>query len=145
MGSSYTEYKGYGFWARDDGLEVWLRLLVEEIDKSESMPDWLKAARDHWFLQATVGFRGWIHPELDDYLLSQDRVNLVVRLSEDVLKWLGEQDERFSQEYLISLGTSRESWWAAEIEVEIFAQVGRKFIELLRGELKTDASTSPVF
>ncbi len=145
MGSSFIDFKDYGFWSRDDGIEVWLSLLVREIDRLDSVPDWLKEARDHWLLQATVGFGGWIHPQLDDYLVTQDRINLVLMLSERVLKWLNEQGEYFSQEYLTSLDTSRESWWTAEIEVEMFAQVGRKFIELLRGELKTDASTSPVF
>jgi hypothetical protein len=145
MGSSFIDFKDYGFWARDDGIEVWLSLIVREIDQLESIPDWLKKARDHWYTQATVGFGGWIHPQLDDYLVRQDRINFVIMLSERVLKWLNEQGEYLSQEYLLSLGTSRKSWWANEIKVEMFAQVGRKFIELLRGELKTDASTSPVF
>ena len=147
MGSSFIDFKDYGFWARDAGIEVWLYLLVQEIDKLESIPDWLKEARDHWFLQATVGFVGWIHPQLDEYLVSEDRVNLLIMLSERVLKRLNEQGAYLSAAYLNSLGVGGNGYhqWTAAVEVEIFARVGRKFIELLRGELKTDASTSPVF
>jgi len=146
MGSSFIDFKNYGFWARDAGIEVWLYLLVQEIDRLESIPDWLKETRDHWHTQATVGFSGWIHPQLDDYLISQDRINLAVTLSERVLKWLNEQGEYLSQGYLNSLGVGGTgSQWVADVEVEMFARVGRKLIELLRSELKTDASTSPVF
>jgi hypothetical protein len=70
----------------------------------------------------------------------------VVMLSERVLRWFNEQGEYLSPVYLNSLGVGGAGvQWAADVEVEIFACVGRKFIELLRGELKTDASTSPVF
>jgi hypothetical protein len=34
---------------------------------------------------------------------------------------------------------------AVDVEVAVFAQIGSKFRELLRGELKTDETTSPVF
>jgi len=147
MGSSFIDFKDYGFWGSDGRIEVWLYLLVQEVDKLESIPDWLEEARDHWLLLATVGFGGCIHPQLDDYHVGQDRINLVVTLSERVLKWLNEQGEHLSQEYLNSFGLPHTGAWgyAGDVEVEIFAQVGRKFVALLRGELKTDASTSPVF
>lgn len=148
MGSSFIDFKDYGFWARDGAIEVWLYLLVQEIDKLESVPDWLKEARNHWHEQATVGFVGWIHPQLDDYLVSQDRINLVIQLSQRVLTWLSEQGEYLSQEYLNSLGLPHAGAWGtgvADVEAEVFARIGRKFIELLKGALKTDASTSPVF
>jgi hypothetical protein len=93
-----------------------------------------------------VGFIGCVHPQLDDYLVSQDRIDLVVSFSERVLKLLGSHGENLSGEYLNSLGIGGGGYQTTtNFEVEIFARVGRKFIELLRGELKTDASTSPVF
>jgi hypothetical protein len=146
MGSSFIDYKDYGFWARDTHIELWLYLLVQEIDKLESIPDWLKETREHWYEQATVGFMGWVHPQLDDYLVIQDRVDLVLLLSERVLKLLDEQGEYLSGENLNSLGIGGGGYQAdTPFEVENFVNVGRKFIELLKGKLKTDASTSPVF
>lgn len=116
------------------------------IDKLDSLPEWLQEAREDWYIQATVGLVGSINPQLDDYLLSQERVNLVMMLCERVLKWLKEQGKYLSKEYLNSLGVGGPGpEWMVEVEVEMFAQVGRKFVELLRGEVRTDASTSPVF
>ena len=146
MGSSFIDFKDYGFWARDAGIEAWLYLLVQEIDKLDPIPEWLKEARNHWYIQATVGFIGCIHPQLDDYLESQDRINLIVMLSERVLKWLDTQGEYLSREYLNSLDIGGEgSCWTVDVEVGLFTQIGEKFIGLLRGEVKTNASTSPVF
>ena len=102
MGSSFIDFKEYGFWGWDGAVEGWLYFLVQEIDKLESIPDWLREARDHWSEQAMVGFGGWIHPQLDDYLVSDNRVNLVVLLSKNVLEWLEEKRE-ISQDYLNSL------------------------------------------
>src|ERR1051325_4316007 len=146
MGSSFIDFRGYGFWARDATIEVWLYLLVQESDRLETKPDWLKETRDHWHIQATVGFVGWVHPQLDDFLISQDRINLVMGLCERALKWLNNQGEYLPRNYLNSLGVGGEgASWTVDVEVALFTQTGRKFIELLRGELKTDASTSPVF
>ncbi|MCA1603054.1 MAG: hypothetical protein LC776_15940 [Acidobacteria bacterium] len=146
MGSSFIDFKEYGFWGWDGAIEGWLYFLVQEIDKLESIPDWLREARDHWSAQATVGFVGWIHPQLDDYLVSDERVSLVVMLSESVLKWLEEKKE-IPQAYLNSLNLPHAGAWgtAGDVEAEMFGRIGRKFIELLQGQLKTDASTSPVF
>ena len=146
MGASFIDFKDYGFWARDTGIELWLYLLVQEIDKLESISDWLKGVRKHWYQQATVGFVGWVHPQLDDFLASQDKIKLVILLSERVLKLLREQGEYLSGEYLNSLGIGGGEYQpSTNFEVEEFARVGRKFIELLKSELETDASTSPVF
>lgn len=146
MGTSFIDFKDYGFWARDAALEVWLYWLVQEIDQLDSLPEWLQEAQEDWYIQVTVGLVGSINPQLDDYLLSQERVNLVLLLCERVLKWLKEQGKYLSKEYLNSLGIGGPgSEWMAEVEVELFAQLGRKFVELLSGEVSTGASTSPVF
>jgi hypothetical protein len=146
MGSSFIDFGDYGFWSRDTGIELWLYLLVQEIDDLESIPDWLREARDHWQEQASVGFTGYVHPQLDDYLVSQDRINLIIMLSERVLQLLDEQGEYLSGAHLNSLGIGGGGYQVdTDFEIECFTGVGRKFIELLRGEVETDASTSPVF
>jgi hypothetical protein len=142
MGSSFIDFNGYGFWARDTHIDLWLYLLVQEIDELESIPDWLSVARDHWREQATLALVGCVHSQLDDYLVSQDRVDFVMTLSESVLKLLGGMGEYLSGEHLNSLGVGGGGYQpSTDFEVENFTRVGQKFIELLRGELKTDSST----
>jgi hypothetical protein len=146
MGSSFIDFKGYGFWARDTHIDLWLYLLVREIDKLESRADWLEAAREHWLEQATVSFVGLVQPQLDEYLTSQERVDLVIHLSERVLNLLYEKGGHVSGEYLNARGIGGGGYRPATTwEMENFVGVGRKFVELLKGEVRTSASTSPVF
>ena len=57
MGTSFTSYRGKGFWARDGQVEVWLYLLVQEIDRLDPPPDWLLEVRHDWHVNATLGMR----------------------------------------------------------------------------------------
>jgi len=146
MGSSFTDFKNYGFWARDAHLDLWLYLLVREIDRLEPKPRWLKEANDDWYEQATMALTGCISPRLDNYLVSQDKIDLVIMLSERALKLLSEQKGYINGAYLNSLSIGGGGYQPnTDFEIENFVAVGQKFIELLRGELRTDASTSPVF
>ncbi|MCK6473068.1 MAG: hypothetical protein L6R28_15095 [Planctomycetes bacterium] len=83
MGSSFVDYRGHGFWSRDGFIEEFLERLAKEL---ESLPaaDWTRAAVDHWRLQASGIFSGWVHPKFDELLASDDRrdeiVNLVARI-----------------------------------------------------------------
>ena len=36
MGTSFTEFAGYGFWARDEQVEIWLALMVNRFDSRSS-------------------------------------------------------------------------------------------------------------
>jgi hypothetical protein len=69
MGTSYTNYGQLGFWARDDTVELWLYLLVGEVDALPASAPWLRQARDDWYLQATVGFVGCVSADLDRHLV----------------------------------------------------------------------------
>jgi hypothetical protein len=51
MGSTYVDLHGQGFEASDATLEVWLLLLVDEIDRLENPPQWLKEVREEWYAQ----------------------------------------------------------------------------------------------
>jgi hypothetical protein len=36
MGTSFVEYKGFGFWTRDSFLESWLTTLLDEMRNSQN-------------------------------------------------------------------------------------------------------------
>ncbi len=84
MGTSYVEYRGKGFWSWDGYLEDALALIAEAIE-AENSPDWLKAARQHWTDQASGVFSGWIHPKLDEFLTTEERQHVFLRITESVL------------------------------------------------------------
>jgi hypothetical protein len=66
------EYKGRGFWSYDPYLEHLRALLTEAIGDTPSDP-WLAQASEHWALQASGIFSGWIHPKFDEYISNQER------------------------------------------------------------------------
>jgi hypothetical protein len=84
VGSSFTEFRDYGFWSRDQFIEAWLRALAAECRKLEASEPWLAEACEHWELQATGIFSGWVHAMLDEFLTDADRVSLITSISERV-------------------------------------------------------------
>jgi hypothetical protein len=115
MGSSFTEFKDYGFWSRDHFLEGWLGELAAECRKHIPSQPWLAEACEHWELQATGIFNGWVHAKLDEFLTGEERVSLIISISERV-------KDRFPPDHPLN-------------------QTGELFVRLLRGELTTDASS----
>jgi hypothetical protein len=83
MGTSFVEYGGRGFWSWDGYLEHVLFLLAEAIGPSPH-ESWLNEVRDHWTEQASGVFSAWIQPKLDEYISSEERKNVILRLIDDV-------------------------------------------------------------
>ena len=83
MGTSFVEYRGHGFCSWDGYLEHALFLLAEAIGESPQEA-WLNEVRDHWREQASGIFTAWIHPNFDEYLTSEYRRDVILRLIEDV-------------------------------------------------------------
>lgn len=83
MGTSFVEYRGHGFWSWDGYLEHLLFLLVEAIGPSPQ-ESWLNEVRDHWRAQSSGAFSAWIHPNLDEYVSSEERRNVILRLIDEV-------------------------------------------------------------
>ncbi len=82
MESSFTEFRGLSFWLRDQFIEDWLRLLAAECRKQESLEPWLAATCEHWELQATEIFNGWVHARLDEFHTDADRISFILLVSE---------------------------------------------------------------
>ena len=115
MGSSFTDFKGYGFWSRDQFIEGWLGQLAAECRKQTSLEPWLVTACEHWELQATGIFGGWVHAKLDEFLTDEERVSLIILIS-----------ERVKNNFLTD---------------QVLNKTGDLFIRLLKGEILTDASS----
>jgi hypothetical protein len=114
MGTSFVEYKGFGFWTRDNFLESWLTALINELDKLPILETWQKELVEHWRVQATID-GGCMAVDLDEFLIDHTRESFLLSLAENVL------DHCDSLAY----------------------RTGQLFIALLAGKLKTTAS-SPI-
>jgi len=145
MGSSYTEYRGRGFWTRDGRLEIWLYQLVLTIDSRPDRPAWLRPARDHWELEATVGFVGCIDPDLDGILgTDADRVAALADLCEQALRAVRDAGV-IRRDAMASAGVGGPGTvWLGDVAAGPILTVGRAFVDLLTDRSGEDATTSPM-
>ena len=114
MGTSFVEYKGFGFWTRDSYLESWLTTLLDEMRKLPAPEPWQQSLMEHWAIQATID-GGCMRVGLDDFLTDDTRRSFVLLLAKSVLDFSGPTARR----------------------------TGQLFIDLLAGKLKT-TSSSPI-
>jgi hypothetical protein len=85
LGTSWTEYRGTGFWCRDGLLEVWLATLVDTLDTranwggADGNNRWLKQLRDQWYDQATITGCD-TSARLDDHVADEPRRRTLLAL-----------------------------------------------------------------
>jgi hypothetical protein len=72
MGSSFIEYRGYGFWSFDRFIERLAGEVAEAMAKPTTV-DWQADLAAHWKLQATGNFAGWVHLNLDEFVTGEER------------------------------------------------------------------------
>lgn len=114
MSTSFVEYRGRGFWSFDGYLEHVLALVADRIPTSPH-EKWLTDLRDHWRSQSSGNFRSWIHPKLGEFLINENRRDLILVL-------------------LDSISSQRDLTREVRETANLMAA-------LLRGELSTDASS----
>jgi len=114
MGTSYVEFREHGFWARDGILSDWLTTLIDEMREGVPSNDWLRPLIRHWEIQTEID-GGCMALELDSFLADDER-----------------------RRYLISAADS-----ALAQSLDSNKRTGHLFLALLKGEVRTDAS-SPI-
>src|SRR5262249_52797557 len=105
MGTSFTDFRGKGFWTRDGQIRVWLYLLIEEIERLEAPPAWLLEVREDWLFQSTLGINGCIYAGLDKVVTSEERAQALIELSESALRQLRDRGPRLTLEVPFSYAT----------------------------------------
>lgn len=136
MGSTYVTFHGQGFEASDTALEVWLTLLVREIDRLKRAPAWLREARDEWELQATAGFGFGVIPGLDRFVTSEEQRLLLLKLARRALKALKGYGDTLTRDELNSWKIGGEGTaFTQDAPVSEFVRPARYFIKLLEGNL----------
>ncbi len=145
MGSSFTTYRGVGFWSCDASIELWLYLLAEEVRQLAAPPEWLGTAADDWQFEATIGIAGCVSARLDEHAPTPERAAVLVELAERALTRLPERGSILPADWLNTLGLGGPgATFMRDVPTEMFIRVGEAFIQLLRGEITWDAATSPL-
>jgi hypothetical protein len=139
VGTSFVDYRGCGFWARDAVLETVLGLLVAELQPTSERDDALSAILDSWTLQATVGFTGCVSPDLDEQLADPSVRSLVIAGLRRVLAGLpadglvNAADPGFIER--AERVTGGGPWRCPSASATWVIEVGRAVLDLVEGDL----------
>lgn len=134
MSSSTVHYRGQTFEANDAALEVWLQLLVREIDALDRPAPWMREMRDEWHLQSTAGFGFGVVPNLDRFAADEEHRAVILSLCERALHRLDTLGETASPADMDALGTGGQgAKFTRDVPTSLFKDTGRRFIGLLRG------------
>jgi hypothetical protein len=145
VGSSFTSYRGHGFWSNDATIGLWLKLVAQEVQRLNNPPEWLRVAAEEWDLQATMEITGCVSAQLNKYASTPESAAVVLELSELALAGLRRRTDNLSKGWLNSLDLGGpDSMFMEDLPVEIFTPIGEAFIRLLRGEINWDAATAPL-
>ncbi|HWS63194.1 MAG TPA: hypothetical protein VN325_10610 [Steroidobacteraceae bacterium] len=143
MGSTYVDLHGQGFEASDATLQVWLLLLVDEIDRLENPPQWLKEVGEEWYAQGTAGFGFGVMPGLDQFVTGPECRDAILDLSAKAMRRLRGLGPMIPVDQLNAIMRGGEGTVFTEpVSSAVFEKVGDHFVRLLRGELspeETDA------
>jgi hypothetical protein len=145
MGSTFVRFGDRGFEASDAQLEIWLLLLVAEIDRLPSPPPWLAEARQEWHLQATAGFGFGVMPGLDLVVTDTARREAVLDLSNKALARLRGHGEVMTKDQLNALTQESGGGFTEDLKTEVFTRVGEYWVKLLEGELKPEEIDARIF
>jgi hypothetical protein len=139
MGSTFVDFKDHGFEANDATLEVWLALLVDEIDRMQDAPQWLRDLREEWETQATAKFGFGVMPGLDNVVTDDARRQVILALASralDRLKTLGDPIPAATLNAIRDWGEGYE--YTGDVPAANFLRPGQYFIKLLEGRLAPD-------
>jgi hypothetical protein len=147
MGSTQIDYRGKGFQANDSEMEIWLALLVQEIDSTPTAPDWLREVREEWEIQARSGFGYGVMPQLDRFASDEPRREQLVALARRALVRLRALGDIIPRDTLNAFHTGGpDATFTQDASAAPFRRTGEYFLKLLEGTLtpaERDARFSP--
>jgi hypothetical protein len=139
MGTSFTRYRGYGFWARDGQVAAWMANLVREIDGLPQLTKEQRAFRDDMILQASLQITGAVSDCLDHIdgkeSLRAWIIEIGYRALREYAKW-GEQIDGNWLEGLMraegAVDTGRH-FADSPIQSDVHVSYGERWLRLLEG------------
>lgn len=135
MGSSFVIFNNRGFWSGDWTIELWLRLMVEEINKLDKHSDWLQDLRDHWDLQSRGVGTGVTWVGLDKYITTEERKETLLALAQSTLTTLEQYGEYIPKSVVRNFPRYENMGnWVSDEPTEQVKRFGSFFLKLLKGE-----------
>lgn len=135
MGYSITSYIDKNIMSKDYKIEVWFRLICNEISNIPNIPEWLCEAQNYWLDHVDNYVNGCFDPKLDEFLTNSERVSLFIDLCQKVYEFLKSFGGNISKEYLNSIGNYQKPFEVIEDNsADLYITFGNALIRLLKGE-----------
>ena len=140
MGSSAVTFREGVLFDKDGVVEVWFSVLLDSLDKSSNLPEWVDMLQKQWREQVWLAINGCISPKLEEFLTDEARIHFVCNFADAAIVWLRKQGPELSKDVLNELITrvTREKYdsYFGSNPTEKYILYGEAFIQLLRGEIK---------
>lgn len=140
---SFTVFRGKSIYSKSYMIEIWLFLLVQEMNRFTKWPFCLSSARNHWCNNVNYHDTGCIDPELDRHICNEEQLKLILSLCENIQLKLGTFGEKIPKEFLNSLNVYKHyNKIIFDNDAEIYLRYGRALIRLLKGEQNNECENA---
>jgi len=140
MGTSYVEFIDKGYWAHDVFLEGLSYLLAREFKKLKVKQKWQTELIGKWNDAATLDYVGCV-PSYFDNFDTHDKVQLLRQTLIHIQEQLTVNPNFLSVAELNENSVGQGGW--IELNLNRFLNITRLTLDLIDGQLKTNAS-SPI-
>ncbi len=141
-----VEYNDAGFWAKEEGVQLWLAALCRQIERDKIELPWLREGAEHWRLEAVRQTRSCMEPELDERVKGSDSAELLAQIGDRALTDLESMavggTTRISIE-TFGLNVEEDDSASGRASLEYTIAVGRAFVALLRREFPREMNPAP--
>jgi hypothetical protein len=139
MGTSLIKYDGMGIWTHDGTIQIWLALMIQEIDAESKMSEWTQLLREEWCYSATCAGMGCANINFNKYALTTNRLNWLINLCEKALLRLTSFGEWIPKDVLNTLvRPDGLGLYTDDMPVNAVRSLGNNIIKLLSSSLTLD-------
>ncbi len=141
-----VEYNDAGFWAKEEGVQLWLAALCRQIERDKIELPWLREGAEHWRLEAIRQIHSRMEPELDERVKGSESAEVLAQIGDRALSDL--ESMAASGETRVSIETfglhfEEDALANGPASLEHTIAVGHAFIALLRGDFPREMNPAP--
>lgn len=146
MGWSTAHFNGRSIEVNDAVMEVWLALLLAEVDALAAAPAWLAEAREVWRAHATGASGSPVAPDFDGELSDDLRRGLVHTLALRIVNRLAALGDPIPASALNALGAGGPNdLFTSDVEAWRFLEPARALVALLERSFARDTPSVRLF
>ena len=138
MGTSYTEFKSFGFWSDDVLLSAIYFLLHKEFNSLEAKNYFIRSIIEKFLYASTFKGVGCVPNYIDEFN-TEEKTDLLRKALQSIIIGISEDNLISAQEFNEHKVASITDWTTIP-RIEL-VRTAKLLLKLVNGELKTDAAS----